>query len=72
MTMKVLEVKMDRLRQIILTLEGRGGSSQWFEWELANDKEGGCDERDARENSLHTGRRLSGGKMTGRKERGRV
>ena len=36
-----------------------------------NDKVGESDERDARENSPQSGRRLRGGKVTGWKEAGR-
>ena len=48
--------------------KGRGGLCQWFRWRIVDDKAGEGDERDARESSLQPGRRLRGGKVTGRKE----
>ena len=63
---------MGRLTQLVLTLLGTeevgcvsdsGGAM--------NDKVGGSDERDARENSPQPRRRLRGGKVTGWKETAR-
>ena len=45
------------------------GLCQWFRWEIVDDKVGEDDERDARESS--PGRKLRGGKVTGRRDTGR-
>ena len=76
--MKELEVELEQLRLLIVAVVGReqvacasgsGGGT-------VDDKVGEDDERDARESSPQSGRRLRGGKVTGcretrRKETGR-
>ena len=59
---------MDRLRQLVLALVGRGGLCEWFRGGgSVGDKVRGGDERDARESSPQPGRRLRGGKVRGRR-----
>ena len=71
--MKRLVVELGRLSHLVLTLLGTeevgcvsdsGGAT-------VNDKMGGSNERNARENSPQPGRRLRGGKVTGWKETAR-
>ena len=51
--------------------KGAGGLCQWFRWGAVDNRVGEVDERDARESSPQSGRRLRGGKVTGRRETGR-
>ena len=66
-----LEVEMEQLRQLFVALMGRGGLCQWFRWGTVDDKVGEGEEKDARDSSPQPGRRLRGGKVTGRTETGR-
>ena len=72
--MKELEVDMERLRLLVLSLEEREevgcARSDGVGVGAGDDKVGGDDERDARESSPHLGRRLRRGKVA-RKETGR-
>ena len=68
--MKELEVELEQLRLLVVEREqvgcasGSGGG-------IVDDKVGEDDERDARESSPQSGRRLRGGKVTGCRETGR-
>ena len=71
--MKELEVELEQLRLLVVAVvereqvvcvSGSGGGT-------IDDKVGEDDERDARESSLQSGRRLRGGKVTGHRETGR-
>ena len=72
--MKELEVEMERLRQLVVAMVGREevGCATGPGGGTVDDKVGKDDERDARESSPQPGRRLRGGKVTGRKETGRM
>ena len=70
--MKELEVELEQLRLLCVAVVGREqvGCASGSGWGTV-DKVGEGDERDARESSLKPGRRLRGGKVTGRWETGR-
>ena len=51
--------------------KGRGRLCQWFRWRRVDDIVGEGNGRYARESSPQPGRRLRGGKVTGRNETGR-
>ena len=71
--MKELEVELEQLRLLIVTVVGREqvGCASGSGGGTVDDKVGEDDERDARESSPHPGRMLRGGKVTGRRETGR-
>ena len=69
MRMKEFEVELEQLRLLVVAVVGReqvgcaSGSGGW----KVDDKVGEDDEGDARESSPQSGRRLRGGKVTGRR-----
>ena len=65
--MKGLEMEIERLRQLVVTLMGREevGCTNGSGGRAVGDKVGDGNERDARESSPQPGRRLRGGKVTG-------
>ena len=68
--MKELEVELEQLRQLIVARIGREevGCANCSGGETVDDKAGEDDERDSRESSPQSGRRLRGSKMTDHKE----
>ena len=68
--MKELEVELEQLRLLVVAMVGRGqvGCASVSGGGRVKDKVGEDDERDARESSTQPGRRLRGGKVTGRRE----
>ena len=69
--MKELEVELEELRLLVMTMVGReqGGCASSSGGGTVDDKVG-KDTRDARESSPQPGRKLRGGKVTGRRETG--
>ena len=70
--MKELEVELEELRLLVVTMVGReqGGCASSSSGGTVDDRVG-KDTRDARESSPQPGRKLRGGKVTGRRETGR-
>ena len=70
--MKELEVELEELRLLVVAMVGReqGGCASSSRGGTLDDKVG-KDTRDARESSPQPGRKLRGGKVTGRKEKER-
>ena len=70
--MKELEVELEELRLLVVAMVGReqGGCASSSRGGTVDDKVG-KDTRDARESSPQPGRKLRGGKVTGRRETGR-
>ena len=68
--MKELEVELEQLRLLVVAVVGREqvGCASGSGGRTVDDKVGEDDERDARESSPQPGRRMRGGKVTGRKE----
>ena len=73
MRMKELEVELEQLRLLVVAVVGREqvGFASGSSMGPIDDKVGEDDERDARESSPLSGRRLRGGKVTGHRETGR-
>ena len=70
--MKELEVELEELRLLVVTMVGREqGSCAGSSGEGTVDDKVGKDTRDARESSPQPGRKLRGGKVTGHRETGR-
>ena len=70
--MKELEVELEELKLLVVAMVGReqGGCASSSGGGTVDDKVG-KDTRDARESSPQPGRKLRGGKVTGRRETGR-
>ena len=70
--MKELEVELEELRLLVVAMVGKeqGGCASSSGGGTVDDKVG-KDTRDARESSPQPGRKLRGGKVTGRRETGR-
>ena len=68
--MKELEEDLEQLRLLVVAVVGREqvGCASGSGRGTIDDKVGEDDERDARESSPQSGRRLRGGKVTGRRE----
>ena len=71
--MTELEVELEQLRLVVVAVVGREqvGCASGSSGVTIDDKVGEDDERDARESSPQSVRRLKGGKLTGRRETGR-
>ena len=67
--MKELEVELEQLRLLVVAVVGREqvGCASGSGGGSVDDKVGEDDEGDARESSPQPGRRLRGGKVTGRR-----
>ena len=70
--MKELQVELEHLRQLVVAVVRREqvGCASGSGGGTVDDKVGEDNERDARESSPQPGRRLRGGKVTGRRETG--
>ena len=71
--MKEIEVELEQLGLLVVAIVGREqvGYASGSGGGTVDDKVGEDDERDARESSPQSGRRLRGGKVIGRRETGR-